>query len=214
MKPAVAIARTLLDVGVATFRPDEPFRGVSGKLLPVYLDHRLLLSQPKARERITDELIKLIKANYPGIDCVVGTATSGIPWAAWVAAALDLPMVYVRKDTKEHGQQNRVEGTLAKGSSVVVLEDAIFTGGSAIAAAAVVREAGATPLAIVGIFTYATKIAAEGFREASLPLHTLTNFKVLIDEAHGQGALDSATVSQLEEWVKDPEGWNQRVGAA
>src|SRR3989344_1858851 len=121
-------AKILVETGAVTFRPRQPFRFDSGILSPVYVDNRLLISGPHERKKIIKFFIQKIKElGIP--DVVAGTATAGIPHAAWIAQILDIPMVYVRSKAKDHGKGNMVEGTLKRGQNVMVIEDTVSTAG-------------------------------------------------------------------------------------
>src|SRR5699024_9798949 len=134
------IASHLLEIEAVFLRPNEPFTWASGIKSPIYCDNRLTLSYPTVRKDIAAGLAELIKEHYPEVDVVASTATAGIPHAAWVSDVLELPMVYVRSSAKSHGKGNQIEGKIAKGQKVVVIEDLISTGGSAITAAEALRN--------------------------------------------------------------------------
>ena len=141
---------------------------------------------------------------------MAGTATAGIPHAAWLAERLDAPMAYVRSEAKGHGQGRRIEGARLGGDDeVVVVEDLISTGGSALDAVSAVRETGATVRAVLAIFSYGLGAAASAFRDAAVACHVLTTFPVLLDVAHRQHNLTDEARSLLEDWRADPEAWSR-----
>ncbi len=212
MNTAVAVAKMMFDVGAVTLRPDEPFRYTSGILSPIYLDNRVLISHPPQRKKIAQALEALVRANYKNVEAFAGTSTAGIPWAAWLSAQFNLPMVYVRDRAKRHGQKNQIEGVLPPGAATIVIEDLVSTGGSALNSVAAVRRAGAQPLAVVGIFSYGMQQSAEGFAEAEVPLHTLTNFPTLVDTAVRGGVISADAQAKVLEWAGDPAGWGKRMG--
>src|SRR3990172_9073304 len=105
------VASILYDIGAVIFRPQQPFKYDSGIISPVYTDNRLIISYPVQREEIIELLIGKIKEiGIP--DVIAGTATAGIPHAAFIAQKLNIPMVYVRPKPKEYGKTNQVEGSL------------------------------------------------------------------------------------------------------
>ena len=99
----------------------------------------------------------MIIEQFGNVDIVSGTATAGIPHAAYISEKLNLPMNYVRSKSKSHGKQNQIEGAVSKGKKVVVVEDLISTGGSSITAVEALKDAGADVLGVVAIFTYGLK---------------------------------------------------------
>src|SRR3989344_6825190 len=126
------IAELLVDIGAVRLSVDPPFTWTSGIKSPIYCDNRMIYSHPDARNFVVDALVSRIKTLHINPDCVAGTATAAIGWAALVADRLDLPFVYVRPKAKEHGGKKRIEGDLKPGKHVVVVEDLISTGGSSI----------------------------------------------------------------------------------
>ncbi len=203
------IAAKLLEIGAVALRPEEPFTWTSGLKSPIYCDNRLTMSYPEIRELIAEGFAAVIRQNYPDADAIAGTATAGIPHAAWVAQKLNLPMSYIRDKAKGHGKQNLIEGRIAEGQKIVVIEDLISTGGSSLKAAQAVREAGAEVLAVLAIFTYQFKQASDAFAEASVPLETLSSYSALIDVAAERGVVQSGQIDSLKAWREDPQGYGK-----
>jgi len=181
------IAKALLSIGAVFLRPEKPFTWASGIQSPIYCDNRLTLSAPRVREQIENGLATLIKQHYPQCETLMGTSTAGIAHAAITATLLDLPMGYVRGEAKSHGRTNRIEGKLGPGTKVVVVEDLISTGGSAIECVEALREAGAEVLGIVSIFTYGMKKGLERLAAAHTENHSLCNLDVLVEVAAEEG---------------------------
>ena len=194
------IARQLLSIGAVELRPHDPFTWASGVKSPIYCDNRLTMSYPSVRKEIAKGLAGLIEEFYPDCQVVAGTATAGIPHAAWVSDLLELPMVYVRSKAKEHGQGNMVEGKVVAGQKVVVVEDLISKGGSVLQAAEGLRAAGFDVLGIVAIFTYDLPQSIDAIREAGFTFHTLTNFPALVEEAIETGAIREEDLPMLADW--------------
>jgi orotate phosphoribosyltransferase len=203
------IASQLLSIDAVVLSPDAPFTWSSGLKSPIYCDNRLTLSYPEVRRAIADGMVSLIKANYPEADVIAGTATAGIPHAAWVSERLDLPMAYVRGSAKSHGKKKRIEGLVKPGQKVVIVEDLISTGGSVLSAADAIREEGAEVLGSVAIFTYGLEAATVNFKEADVPFVTLTDFPELIEQAKASGTVTDSQLEKLRLWHSDPksEAW-------
>lgn len=203
------IAKGLLEIGAVFLRPDEPFTWASGIKSPIYCDNRLTLSQPKLRSFIEYQIADTVKAHYPQADCLMGTSTAGIPHAAIAAHLLSLPMGYVRSGSKDHGRQNRIEGRLEQGWQVVVIEDLISTGGSVIEVVEALREAGATVLGIISIFTYGMKKSAERLAEAKVNNISLTDFDTVIQVAAEEGRIKESDIKRLKAFRDNPrdESW-------
>lgn len=206
---AKQIAESLLQIGAITLRPQQPYTWTSGIKSPIYCDNRLTLSYPQIREQIAEGFAALIRDKYPDAQVIAGTATAGIPHAAWVAQKLGLPMIYVRDKAKGHGKENRIEGLLKQGQKVVVIEDLISTGGSSLSAASAVNEAGGQALAVLAIFTYELDKAKRAFAEGAVPLYTLSGYSALIEAALQAGKIRQEEVELLQSWREDPERFGQ-----
>ena len=181
------IAKELLSIGAVFLRPEEPFTWASGIKSPIYCDNRLTLSAPATRDKVEHGLAQLVKEYYPECEMLMGTSTAGIAHAAITATLLGLPMGYVRGENKSHGRNNRIEGRMEPGTKVVVVEDLISTGGSAIDVVKALREAGAEVLGIVSIFTYGMKKGLERIAAAGTENHSLSNLDTLVEVAAEEG---------------------------
>lgn len=201
------IAKDLLKIEAVFLSPDEPFTWASGIKSPIYCDNRITMSYPEVRREIAKGLAEEIKANYPDVEVIAGTATAGIPHAAWVAELLDLPMVYIRSKAKDHGKGNQIEGRITEGQKMVVIEDLISTGGSVLEAAEAAKREGADVLGVAAIFTYELDKGVEKFKAAEMPLLTLTNYSTLIEIALEENYINEQQLTLLKEWRKDPENW-------
>lgn len=194
------IATALLSIGAVELRPLAPFAWTSGIKSPIYCDNRLTMSSPPVRKQIAEALALNIQELFPKTNIVAGTATAGIPHAAWVSDVLNMPMVYVRSKAKEHGRGNQIEGKIEVGQKVVVVEDLISTGGSSIEAVRALEQEGCEVLGVVCIFTYNLNQADELFEEAGVPYTSLTNFDALVEVASYQNLISEEDKPQLIEW--------------
>ncbi|MBY7663918.1 MULTISPECIES: orotate phosphoribosyltransferase [Staphylococcus] len=194
------IAQALLDIEAVSLSPNDMFTWSSGIQSPIYCDNRVTLGYPNVREAIRDGLIELIQNHFEKVDIISGTATAGIPHAAFISDKMNLPMSYVRSKSKSHGKQNQIEGALSEGKKVVVIEDLISTGGSSITAVEALREAGADVLGVVAIFTYGLRKADEQFKQAQVPFYTLSHFDELVDVAVERGKISKQDVEGLIQW--------------
>ena len=181
------IAKELLSIGAVFLRPEQPFTWASGIQSPIYCDNRLTLSVPQVREKIENGLASLIREHFPECQMLMGTSTAGIAHAAITAHLLGLPMGYVRSEAKNHGRGSRIEGRMDKGTKVVVVEDLISTGGSAIDVVEALRAEGAEVLGIVSIFTYGIGRGLEKIRLAGTVNYSLSNLDALVDVAVSEG---------------------------
>ncbi|MCR2820782.1 orotate phosphoribosyltransferase [Lederbergia panacisoli] len=201
------IAEKLLEIEAVFLRPNDPFIWSSGIKSPIYCDNRMTLSYPTLRKEIAGGLVDIIKNEFPDVELIAGTATAGIPHAAWVSDLLELPMCYVRSSAKSHGKGNQIEGKITNGQKAVVVEDLISTGGSAIAAAEALSSAGIEVLGIVSIFTYELEKGRQRLHEANVKAVSLTDYSNLINVALKNGIIEEKDVALLESFRENPEGW-------
>jgi len=200
MNDAQIVARILLKEKAVFLRPNDLFTWTSGIKSPVYCDNRLLISTVESRSTIVKAFCK--KLENQKLDYIAGTATAGIPWAAWIAYEMKLPMIYVRSSSKEHGRQNAIEGQAPAGSRCVLIEDLISTGKSSIAAAKKLQEAGLKVVKILSIFTYGFAQVDRIFSEADIKYESLSHFDILARVAYDDKVLDSQTLDEVIEWRK------------
>lgn len=203
------IANHLLNIGAVSLKPNEPFTWSSGMKSPIYCDNRLTLSYPDIRKDIAKGLAKLVKEHFQDAEVIAGTATAGIPHAAWVSAKLEKPMVYVRSKAKGHGKGNQIEGRINAGDKVVIVEDLISTGGSVITAAQALRAEGAEIVGVVAIFTYGLEKGKEQLKEANLSYQVLTDYDTLIKVALERNDITELELAKLKAWRENPtsEDW-------
>ena len=208
MTNAKEIAKHLLDIKAVSLSTTAPFTWASGLKSPIYCDNRVTMSYPVVRRQIAQGLAQLIQDTYGEIDVVAGTATAGIPHAAWVAEILDLPMIYIRSSAKKHGKGNQIEGVLHKGQRVVVIEDLISTGGSVLEATDAVENAGGKVLGVAAIFTYELAQATKQFSDKNMAFTTLTQYSTLIEVARENGVISENELKLLMQWRENPQEWN------
>lgn len=204
---ASELAAHLLEINAVVLKPNDPFTWSSGWNSPIYCDNRLTLRYPEIRNKIENEFTRIILEKFSDIDVVTGTATAGIPHAAWVAANLNKPMAYVRAKAKAHGMGNQIEGGVKKGEHTIVIEDLVSTGGSAISVVEALKFVGANVDAVLSIFTYDFEKATDRFKEANVPLYSLTDYKTLINVAVEKGTIDGDDLDLLSAWREHPEVW-------
>ncbi len=204
---AEELALNLLEINAVILRPNDPFTWSSGWNSPIYCDNRLTLRYPEIRKKISKAFIRILNNRFPEIGVITGTATAGIPHAAWVAGSLDKPLAYVRAKAKSYGLGNQIEGGVDKGQSTVVIEDLISTGGSAMSVIDALKFIGADIRAVLTIFTYGFDSANQRFEKAGVPVFALTDYATLIDVALDEGYIQSRDIELLNRWRANPERW-------
>ncbi|QEA34344.1 orotate phosphoribosyltransferase [Weissella soli] len=204
-----AVAESLLDIEAVKLQPNEPFTWASGLKSPIYTDNRLAIAFPAVRNLIAAGLADLIKTHYPDVEIIGGVATAGIPYAAWVAQIMDLPMIYVRSKPKDHGVGKQIEGVLTAGQKIVLIDDLISTGGSVLGTVAAARREGGTVLGVVSIFSYELAAADDNFGAVQTPFASLTTYSALIAAAQAKGLIVESDLETLHQWRENPSAWHK-----
>ncbi len=201
-------AEVLLQINAIKLKPKEPFTWASGWQSPIYCDNRIVLSFPPVRNFIREQMAKFIEREYGKPDVIAGVATGAIGIGMLVAEYLGLPFVYVRPEAKKHGRQNQIEGFIQKGQNVVVVEDLISTGNSSLNAVKALKANEVNVKGMVAIFSYGFEVAANNFKEANITLHTLSNYKNLLQQAVDTNYITEKELETLSDWNANPSEWN------
>ena len=207
MDKKVAVAQALLNVGAVKLNVAEPFTFTSGIKSPIYCDNRKMIGSVEERNTIIEGFIELL--NGLDFDVVAGTATAGIPWAAFIADRINKPMAYIRSKPKDYGAGKQIEGPDVDGKKVVVIEDLISTGGSVIKAVEAVRREGGIVTDVAAIFSYEFAKAVGAFEAAETKLVTITNFPTLLQVAKDGKIIDEAQLELASQWNKTPDTWGK-----
>jgi orotate phosphoribosyltransferase len=197
------IAKALLDENAVFLRPEDPFTWTSGIKSPIYCDNRLLISVPQVRELIVKSFLSLIKDKELDPEVIAGTATAGIPWAAWIAHELKLPLIYIRSQAKGHGRQNMIEGKVMSGSKTLLIEDLISTGKSLIHAADVLNAAKMKVIAVCGIFHYNLPQTLTVFKTKDYPVYALATLDEMLRWATENSRLREHQNEEILLWRKN-----------
>lgn len=206
------VAKILLELNAVTLSPKKPYRYVSGLLSPIYTDCRVLMAYPDKRRLIRDFYTETIEKSGVSFDVVAGTATAGIPHAAWIADKLNLPMVYVRGKAKDHGKENLIEGIIKNGQKAIVIEDLVSTGESAINSTKAVRSAGGEVSHVFSIITYGLQKAQQNFADNNLNLISLTTFENVAEQAQNLNYINKEDLQIILDWTSDPTNWGKKMG--
>lgn len=212
MERAKEIAGVLLDIGAVKVSVDPPFTWTSGIKSPVYCDNRKLISHPSARKKIVEGFVEMMREQDLKPEFLGGTATAAIPWAAFLAHELNLPMVYIRPEKKAHGAGRQVEGDLPPAKRVLIVEDLISTGGSSVAAASAVQnECKGVVTDVFAIVTWELDESKKVFADAGLKLSSLTNFSNIIGLALERGQITQEQWEKILEFKQDPRAWGAKL---
>ena len=210
-------AKMLLEVQAVHFRADEPFRFTSGWASPVYIDCRKLISFPRVRNTLMDFAASVIlrEVGFETLDAIAGGETAGIPFAAWIADRMSMPMQYVRKKPKGFGRDAQIEGHFIEGSRVLLVEDLTTDGRSKIKFVDAMRKSGLIVEHAFVVFHYdifpQTK---EMLRENGVAMHALATWWDVLRVARTMDYFDAATLTEVEAFLNEPAKWSAAHGGA
>ena len=204
------IITKLVEKKIITISPNKPYTYASGMLSPVYTDLRLTVSYPDLRDWIASDLAALIKEKYPDVSIIGGVATAGIPHAAWVAAKLKLPMIYVRPKPKDHGKGKQIEGLFTENDRIVLIDDLITTGGSVINAVKATEKEGGHVIGVSSIFTYYLKDTTANFAQAGVDYSPLLTYPELLQKEKEKNYINAKEYEALKTWHEDPWAWGEK----
>ncbi|AYG57979.1 orotate phosphoribosyltransferase [Rhizobium jaguaris] len=212
---AELVAKMLWEIKAVHFSADKPYKFASGMASPVYIDCRKLISYPRIRSTVMDFAASIVMrdAGFEQFDCIAGGETAGIPFAAFLAERLDLPMIYVRKQPKGHGRNAQIEGHMPDGARVLVIEDLTTAGGSMFTFIDAVRAAGGIVEHGIALFYYDIfPEAEERFANGKVRLHHIATWRDVLAVAKAQKLFDDKTLGEVEAFLNAPLAWSGRNG--
>jgi orotate phosphoribosyltransferase len=213
------IGEMLLQTGAIAFYKERPFVFVSGRVSPVYIDCRRLLSFPEIREEIVTEMAKQAETEIglDAIDVVAGGETAGIPYAAFVSQKLKKPMIYIRKQPKGYGGSKQIEGILEANQRVLLVEDLITDGMSKLRFNIGIRAANSKITHCLCVFEYGSDNldlheGKKNLAEHGIGLHTLANWDHVLSAGLSKKYFSEDAGKQILDFLKDPENWGRKMG--
>jgi orotate phosphoribosyltransferase len=211
------VSELLFEIEAVHCNLKEPFIFTSGWASPVYVDCRKIISAPRQRREIIQIAAEEIDRNIgrDAFDVIAGGETAGIPFAAWLAEYYYEPMIYVRKEKKGFGRMAQIEGDLAEGGRVLLVEDLATDGKSKVNFCNAIREAGgevehAIVVFFYGVFPEAEKIISE----ARITLHGLADWRTNLEVGRASGYFNAEEAGEIEKFLDNPEKWSRAHGGA
>jgi len=210
-------AKMLIEVEAVRFSADQPFKFTSGWASPVYIDCRKLISYPRIRQTLMDFSASVIARNigFESLDSVAGGETAGIPFAAWIADRLMLPMQYVRKKPKGFGRKAQIEGDFDEGARILLVEDLTTDGNSKIKFCQALREAGAQVDHTFVVFYYDIfPHTRKALDDIGLQMHSLATWWDVLKVAKDFNYFDTESIDEVEKFLNQPMEWSAAHGGA
>ena len=181
----------LLQSDAAKLGEFEPF---SGTKVPVYFDISAIISNPRYFDIITDMLADKIREINP--DKIAGAFTSGIPLATALCLKTNIPMVFVRRESKQYGFKNAIEGRLEPGETVVLVDDMITELKHNESFIDAINSTGAKTINFLVVMDY-NMGAKESLNSRNIELESLTTFDDIITTMSKRGILTKIRAKQL-----------------
>lgn len=208
------VARMLLESGCVKVRAEEPFRLPSGWASPVYMDCRRLISFPVVRRALVAHGLALLtqRGCLEGIDAIAGAEASGIAFAAWMADTLDLPLQYVRKQTRGLGAGSQMVGVTPPAGKLLLVDDMLAAGTSKVNFVRAITSSGASVKDIFVIFDYGTFPVDALLQPLNVAVHSLASWTDVLAVGRKQGDFDSRAQAELESFLANPARWSAAHG--
>ena len=212
----LAVAKCLLDIKAVNLRPEKPYTLTSGWAAPTYVDCRKVISFPSARRIVIDYMCEIAKSKIglESIDAVAGGETAGIPYSAWLAEKLDMPMLYVRKKPKGFGRGAQIEGDFKDNQRVVLVEDLATDGASKVAFVKALRDGGTVVKDCFVVFYYGVFPSSGQLESTGINLHYLCSWDHILKAAADGQYFDTTTIAEVRKFLSDPVSWSERNGGA
>ncbi len=208
-------AKALIEVQAVLVNPLEPFITTAGWASPVYIDMRKIIAFPRLRRRLIDFAAHTIEREigYESLDVVAGGETAGIPFAAWIADSMMLPMQYVRKKPKGFGRNARIEGDLIDNGRALLVEDLATDGGSKKDFVQALRDSGQRCEHVFVFFFYDIFTGArEDLAAMGIKLHALATWRDVLAVARQHRYFADDALNEVEAFINDPVKWSVAHG--
>ncbi|MAU11354.1 MAG: orotate phosphoribosyltransferase [Anaerolineaceae bacterium] len=209
-----AVARALIEIGAVGFSPESPVTFKSGLVSPVYVDNRRLPYHPQQWHTVIQGFADVITEKALAFDVIGGIAVGGVPHSSALAYHMQQPSIFVRKEAKEHGKMQRVEGGDVQQKTVLLVEDLVTTGGSSLSGVTALRDEGAIVTDMVAIVSYEFATSKTALADAGIQFHALTNFATILTIAEADGIFTAEQGTVIRDWFGKPNTWAERHGFA
>ncbi len=213
---ALQTAEMLLDIKAVNLRPQQPYILTSGWASPTYVDCRKVISFPKVRRAIAAHMADIVtqKLDKNSLTAIAGGETAGIPYAAWVAENLDMPMLYIRKKPKGHGRGAQIEGDFKEGQKTVLVEDMATDGGSKVLFVDAIRNAGMQVTDSIVTFYYGAFPSSGALEQSGIHLHYLASWPDILEVAESKKLFSPEIIAEVRKFLSDPVSWSKSHGGA
>ena len=187
----------LFDTGCIKF---GSFKLASGKLSPIYIDLRRVISFPGLFRKVAQAYTEIVQGL--SFDHIASVPYAALPAGSVVAWQLGVSMIYPRKEIKQHGTGQAIEGSFDAGQKAVMIEDVITTGGSIVTAAEVLRQAGIV-LKDVVVLVDREQGGDMKMEEIGLSLHSVLKISEIVSILKQKTLIDAETHKTVMQYLND-----------
>lgn len=205
-----AVTLMLWKSGAVKVNLDEPFKLVSGNYSPIYINCRQVISDPHFMSVFNAAARFLLMSRDADVNMIAGGVTAGVPFAAYLAHDLNLPLIYVRKAQKGYGLSKQIEGGDPNGSKVLLVEDLITDAGSKVNFIEALRDGGAIVAHTLVLFDR-LQGGTKSLKEMGVALHSVTNMDLTLDIGESSGLFKPAVIDSVRSYIADPKAWHETM---
>lgn len=191
--PQMELILQLYDIGCIMF---GNFVQASGTIFPYYVDLRKIISNPQIFHQILSAYAEILKDL--SFDRIAGIPYGSLPTATGLALHLNCPMIFPRKEVKAHGTRRLIEGNFHPGETVVVVDDILISGKSAMEGAAKLKSAGLNVRDIV-VFMDHEQGVKDRLRENGYRAHAVLTISEITETLYEAGRIDDEQYKTLAE---------------
>lgn len=182
--PQLDLILQLYDIGCIMF---GNFVQASGATFPYYVDLRKIISNPQIFHQILNAYADVLK--NLSFDRIAGIPYGSLPTATGLALRLNRPMIFPRKEVKAHGTRKLIEGNFHPGETVVVVDDILISGKSAMEGAQKLESAGLNVHDIV-VFMDHEQGVKDRLRENGYRAHSVLTISEITETLYQAGRIN------------------------
>ena len=179
------------------------FTLASGVKSPYYIDLRLVPSFPHEYRKMIKGLQNLIAEDigFEDFHSLVSVPTGGLIVAASLATEIVKPLIYVRKQAKEHGTGKAVEGVTCQDMKLLMIEDVVTSGGSVINAVKSIKE---EKMTVTDAYAIVDRMegATEALQAEGIKLHSLLTIIDIAQSLFEQKLISADVLKQVQDRIK------------
>jgi orotate phosphoribosyltransferase len=179
------------------------FTLASGKKSPYYIDLRLVPSYPIYYRKMIKGLQNIIAEDvgFENFHSLVSVPTGGLVVAASLAIEIVKPIIYVRKEAKEHGTGKAVEGVTCQDMKLLMIEDVVTSGGSVINAIKSIKD---EKMQVTDAYAVVDRMegATEALQNEGVKLHSLLTIKQIAESLFEQKLITEDVLNQVKERIQ------------